>query len=65
MKDIILINVYGSWGSEIYSTANTLAEAKRKAQAASARDPKNEYCVELEPGGFDNPLFVGGAQVNG
>ncbi len=57
--------VYGSWGSEPYSHEDTLAVAKRKAQAASRKDPKNEYCVEVEPGGFDNFLYKGGRQIGG
>ena len=62
---MLFIFVYGAWGSELYSTAATLKEAKAKAQSASLKEPKNEYCVELDPGGFDNPLYKGGRQVNG
>jgi hypothetical protein len=64
-KAFILIMIYGGWGSELYSTADNLEEALSKAQKASAADANNEYCVELEPGGFDNPLFKGGARISG
>ena len=61
MTDFFLIMVYGDWGSECYSSVEgTLEEAMAQAQKASAQDPKNEYCVEIEPGGFDNPLYKGG-----
>ena len=61
----MLIMVYGSWGSETYSSENTLDEALIKAQQASAKDPKNEYCVGLGPGDWSNPLFKNGEQISG
>lgn len=64
-KRIFLIMVYGRWGSEPYGTAKTLVMAKRKAKAASQKDTKNEYCVEIEPGGFENPLYKNGRQIGG
>jgi len=62
-KPFYLIMVYGRWGSEPHSNASTLKEAKAKALAASKRDPKNEYVVEIEPGGFDNPIYKGGKSL--
>lgn len=62
---LILIFVYGSWGSELHSTADTLEAAKAVALKASAADPKNEYCVEIDPGGPDSPLYKGGVQIGG
>lgn len=61
----ILIFVYGSWGSECYASATNMEDAHKKALAASVKDPKNEYCIELEPGGFGNPLYKGGVKVQG
>ena len=61
---MLLINVYGSWGSKLQDTAKTMKEALDKAQKASAKDPKNEYCVEAEPSGFDNPLFKAGVRID-
>jgi hypothetical protein len=62
-KPFFLIMVYGPWGSEPYSSAETLREAKATALAASKKKPHNEYVVEIEPGGFDNPIYKGGKAV--
>lgn len=59
----ILIMTYGSWGSELHTTKNTLEEAKECARLASIKDPRNEYVVELEPGGFDNPMYKAGEKI--
>jgi len=63
--DFFLIMVYGSWGSEPYGHSSTLAEAKARAKAASKKDPKNEYSVELEPDDPTNPLYKNGRQIGG
>lgn len=63
--NLILIYVYGSWGSELQTTANNMDEAHKKAKEASEKNPKNEYCIELEPGGFDNPIYKGGVKIQG
>lgn len=65
MKSGFLVMVYGSWGSEPYSVEKDLETAKAKAQRASSADPKNEYCVELEPGGFDSFVYKNGRQIGG
>ena len=60
-----MIVVYGSWGSEPYSFADTLEQAKAVAKTASAKDRRNEYCVEVDPGALDNPLYFRGEQIQG
>lgn len=62
---MILIFTYGAWGSELYSTADSLEEAVAMAEKASGEDPKNEYCVELDPGAYENPLFKNGVRIQG
>lgn len=60
---MIYIYIYGDWGSELYATSPCKERAIAKAKAVSEKDPKNEYCVELEPGGFNNPLFKAGKKI--
>ena len=62
--ELILIMAYGSWGCELETTADTVEDAKAKALAASIKNPKNEYCVEIEPGGFKNPLYKNGKRLD-
>ena len=59
----IFIMAYGSWGSELHDTAEDLDKAKEKARLASIQDPRHEYVVELEPGGFDNPMYKAGEKI--
>ena len=59
----ILIMVYGAFGVDVQATADSLLEAHAVAKRASEENPSLEYCVELDPGSGDNPLYVAGVDV--
>lgn len=49
--------------SELWDTAHSLRSAKAIARRASKQNPLEDFVVELEPGGFHNPLFRNGEQL--
>lgn len=64
-SDLFFLHVYGSWGSEIHTTKTTLEEAEEEARSASIKNPRYEYEVSVEPGGFNNPVYKNGVKISG
>lgn len=53
-------------GTELWSAAETEAEAVATAESASRENPAHEFAVEgghYENGGWDNPLFRDGRRM--
>lgn len=52
--------------SELWDTAHGREHALSMAQKHSQNYPEHEFAVEggdIEPGGFDTPVFKGGKQI--